>query len=99
MIRGLVSATNALTPAPNGRWPPGLGVKATPAGRDSTAVTHTPDREIPASSGREGPVKTCANQTTVDVGDRPFFAGVGSCWSGTEVLCGSGADGPRGRGA
>lgn len=54
MIRGLVSATNALTRAPNGRWAPGLGVKTTPAGRDSTAVTYTPDREFPASPGAIG---------------------------------------------
>ncbi|CAM5328668.1 heme A synthase [Streptomyces californicus] len=30
--------------------------------------------------GRWGPVKTCANSTTLDVGDTPSFAGVGSCW-------------------
>ncbi|GAA4046594.1 hypothetical protein GCM10022233_15480 [Streptomyces shaanxiensis] len=49
MIRGLVNATNALTRAPIGRR---LGlwlVPIIPAGRDSTAVTHTPDRDIPAS--------------------------------------------------
>ncbi|GAA2428468.1 hypothetical protein GCM10010388_15000 [Streptomyces mauvecolor] len=87
MIRGLVSITKALTRAPNGRWPPGLGVKMTPAGRDSTAVTHTPDREIPSKSpvipdvpGREGPVKTCAYHATLDVAHTPPSPGVGSCW-------------------
>ncbi|GGT65794.1 hypothetical protein GCM10010272_05390 [Streptomyces lateritius] len=79
MIRGLVSATNALTRAPNGRWPPGLGVKTTPAGRDSTAVTHTPDREFPSKLPGEDGVKTCAYHATLDVAHTPIFAGVGSC--------------------
>ncbi|GAA2289045.1 hypothetical protein GCM10010431_02490 [Streptomyces kunmingensis] len=48
MIRGLVSATNALTRAPNGRWPRlllVLLVPSAPGGRDSTAVTHTPEED------------------------------------------------------
>ncbi|GGQ22813.1 hypothetical protein GCM10010266_52420 [Streptomyces griseomycini] len=48
MIRGLVRATNAMTRAPNGRWAGLWLVPSIPAGRDSTAVTHTPT-EIPAS--------------------------------------------------
>lgn len=58
MTRGLVSATNALTRAPNGRSPglPGASEGSPtawttwavppPAGRDSTAVTHTPGSNI-----------------------------------------------------
>ncbi|GHD27694.1 hypothetical protein GCM10010335_14610 [Streptomyces galbus] len=57
MIRGLVSATNPLTRAPNGRRLGLLLAPSSPAGRDSTAVTHTPDRDIPASLPGEPAVK------------------------------------------
>lgn len=47
-MRGLVSATNALTRAPNGRC---LGLAPmTPEGRESTAVTNTSGRNKEKSS-------------------------------------------------
>ncbi|GHE77343.1 hypothetical protein GCM10018782_58710 [Streptomyces griseoaurantiacus] len=63
MIRGLVSATNAFTRAPNEYRTRLLSAPGSPAastvrvvppsaGRDSTAVTHTPDMDIKASHTR-----------------------------------------------
>src|SRR5689334_13398547 len=81
MIRGLVRATNALTRAPNGRWAGLRLVPSIPAGRDSTAVTHTPTETSQQASLDEVAVKARAYHATVDVAQTRTIAGVGSCWA------------------